>query len=145
MLSGGVLIDRWSGSLVLILGNMLLTAISYLLFSRLSAHPDWLLPLYLLTGVIGGAVSIAVPYLMVGSFPASVRFTCVSLSYNLASVIVGGLTPVRVMFSLRFDPRAHLHHFLVVCAIGILTGVAVLAGNRARLVVEGTYTSRFGP
>jgi predicted MFS family arabinose efflux permease len=138
MLSGGVLIDRWGASLLLILGNVLLMAISYLLFTRLSAHPDWLLPLYLLMGAIGGAVSVTVPYLMVGSFPAFVRFTGVSLSYNLASAIMGGLTPVMIMFGLRFDPLAHLHYFLVVCAVGILTGVAVLAGNRGRLMLERT-------
>jgi hypothetical protein len=69
---------------------------------------------------------------MVGSFPASVRFTGVSLSYNLASAIAGGLTPVMVMFCLRFDPLAHLHYFPIVCAVGILTGVAVLTGQRAR-------------
>jgi predicted MFS family arabinose efflux permease len=136
MLSGGVLIDRWGGGLVLVFGNVVLAALSYLLFSRLNAHPDWLLPLYLLTGAIFGAISITVPYLMVGSFPASVRFTGVSLSYNLAWAVVGGLTPVAVTFALRFDPLAHLHYLLVVCGVSILTGFAVLAGQRARQMLE---------
>lgn len=47
----------------------------------------------------GGAVRRrggAVPYVMVRAFPAEVRFTGISFSYNLSYAIFGGLTPIAV-------------------------------------------------
>ncbi len=38
----------------------------------------------------------AVPYVMVRAFPAEVRFTGISFSYNLSYAIFGGLTPIAV-------------------------------------------------
>ncbi|OPG76622.1 MFS transporter, partial [Pseudomonas ogarae] len=56
-------------------------------------HPAWLFPLYALSGLLVGTIG-AVPYVMVNAFPAVVRFSGLSFSYNLAYAIFGGLTPM---------------------------------------------------
>jgi hypothetical protein len=135
VLAAGPIIDWMDGGRFLIAGSVLLGLITYLLFSRLAAHPGWLLPLYTLVGLAAGVI-VAVPYVMVDSFPSAVRFTGVSLSYNLAWVIFGGLTPMVVIFGLHFDPMAHLHYLLTVDGVGVLTGLVVLVRQPARLRLD---------
>jgi hypothetical protein len=47
--------------------------------------PFALLPLYALAGV-GAGGSVVIPIMMIRAFPASIRFSGVSFSYNLAYV-----------------------------------------------------------
>ncbi|WP_426434518.1 MFS transporter [Bradyrhizobium genosp. P] len=136
LLAAGPIIDWMGGGRFLIAGSVLLGLVTYLLFSQLAAHPGWLLQLYTLAGLSAGVI-VAVPYVMVESFPSAVRFTGVSFSYNLAWAVFGGLTPAVVIFGLRFDPMAHLHYLLIVDAVGLLTGVAVLARQSSRLRPDG--------
>ena len=136
-LAAGPIIDWMGGGRFLITGSVLLGLITYLLFSQLAAHPGWLLPLYTLVGLAAGVI-VAVPYVMVDSFPSAVRFTGVSFSYNLAWAIFGGLTPIVVIFGLRFDPMAHLHYLLIVDAVGVLTGLVVVALQPAQLRLDSS-------
>lgn len=55
----------------------------------------------LCVGVVG-----AVPYVMVRAFPAEVRFTGISFSYNLSYAIFGGLTPIAVTMLMGVSPMA---------------------------------------
>jgi hypothetical protein len=62
----------------------------------------------------------------------------VSFSYNVAWAIFGGLTPIVVIFGLRFDPMAHLHYLLIVDAVGVLTGLGVMALRPAQLRLDSS-------
>lgn len=50
-------------------------------------NPSQLFPHYMLAGFCVGIVG-AVPYVMVRAFPAEVRFTGISFSYNVAYAIL---------------------------------------------------------
>ena len=54
------------------------------------------LPWYAFTGFCVGVVGV-IPFVMVQAFPAAVRFSGISFSYNVAYAIFGGLTPIVVV------------------------------------------------
>ena len=78
--------------------------------------------MYALVGFSVGIVG-AVPYVLVRAFPAEVRFTGISFSYNVAYAIFGGLTPIFVTLIMRVTPMAPAYYVLALSAIGLLTGI----------------------
>jgi MFS family permease len=123
----GLLVDRIGGGWHLLVGSILLGVATFLLYTEILYHPNWLPWLYALVGLCSG-VFVAVPYIMINSFPPPVRFSGIATSYNCASAIVGGMTPVVVTYSIRANPMAHMYCVVVVCALGALTG-ALLIGR----------------
>lgn len=99
----------------------LLIASTYLLYLGASRLPQFLLPLYVLAGAGVGAIGL-VPVVMVRAFPAAVRFSGISFSYNVAYAIFGGMTPVMVSWLAHLDPLAPAHY---VCAAALAGLVAM--------------------
>ena len=93
-------------------------------------RPDLLLPLYAIAGFAVGTIG-AVPFVLVNAFPAHVRFSGLSFSYNLSYAIFGGLTPMAVTLMLKNDPLAPAHYVVALCALGMVT--ALFARKSARL------------
>ncbi|RZA19801.1 MAG: MFS transporter, partial [Proteobacteria bacterium] len=102
-IGSGALADRFGAGKVFVVGSLALLATSWTLFHSLHAHPDWLFPLYAVTGLSVGVIG-AVPYVMVKAFPAVVRFSGLSFSYNVAYAIFGGLTPMAVTLLMKSNP-----------------------------------------
>ncbi len=75
----GRMADRYGAGLTFVAGSVLLALVSWSFYGNLKAHPDWLFPLYALTGFFVGIVG-AVPYVMVNAFPPVVRFSGLSFS-----------------------------------------------------------------
>lgn len=125
----GMLADRFGAGRVFILGSLLLAALTWSFYSNLKAHPDWLLPLYALTGLCVGMIG-AVPYVLVKAFPAAVRFSGLSFSYNLAYAIFGGLTPMVVAFLLKFSPMGPAYYVIALCGLGLLIGLYLFSQRR---------------
>jgi len=125
----GALADRLGAGRVFIVGSLLLLASSWTFYHTLPTHPEWLFPLYALTGLCVGIVG-AVPYVMVKAFPPVVRFSGLSFSYNLAYAIFGGLTPMVVTALLKFSPMAPAYYVAGICTIGLLVGCYLLAKKR---------------
>lgn len=125
----GMLADRFGAGRVFILGSLLLAALTWIFYSNLKAHPDWLLPLYALTGLGVGMIG-AVPYVLVKAFPAAVRFSGLSFSYNLAYAIFGGLTPMVVAFLLKFSPMGPAYYVIALCGLGLLIGLYLFSQRR---------------
>ena len=125
----GMLADRFGAGRVFILGSLLLAALTWSFYSNLNAHPDWLLPLYALTGLGVGMIG-AVPYVLVKAFPAAVRFSGLSFSYNLAYAIFGGLTPMVVAFLLKFSPMGPAYYVIALCGLGLLIGLYLFSQRR---------------
>jgi len=125
----GMLADRFGAGRVFILGSLLLAALTWSFYSNLKAHPDWLLPLYALTGLGVGMIG-AVPYVLVKAFPAAVRFSGLSFSYNLAYAIFGGLTPMVVAFLLKFSPMGPAYYVIALCGLGLLIGLYLFSQRR---------------
>lgn len=125
----GVLADRFGAGKVFMLGSVALGVTSWTLYHSLHAHPDWLFPLYAVTGLCVGMIG-AVPYVMVKAFPAAVRFTGLSFSYNLAYAIFGGLTPLTVTMMVKSNPMGAAWYVAGLCVLGFYVGLHLQAQRR---------------
>jgi MFS family permease len=128
-IAAGALADRFGAGRVFVVGSLLLAASSWTFYSQLRAHPDLLFPLYALTGLFVGTIG-AVPFVMVNAFPAAVRFTGLSFSYNLSYAIFGGLTPMSVALLLKYSPLGPAYYVLALCGLGLLLGLYLLDAER---------------
>ncbi|WP_224243365.1 MFS transporter [Hyalangium gracile] len=127
----GMLTDRFGMGRVLAAGCLALLSASYLLYRGVAQQPEHLVPLYVLAGACVGVVGV-VPTVMVHSFPAAVRFSGLSFSYNVAYAIFGGLTPPLVQLMVKTTPMAPAYYVGAVCLIGLGVSAYLLFVGRAR-------------
>jgi MFS family permease len=125
----GALIDRMGAGRFFVAGSVLLAAAVFLFYTRIGDDPALLKPLYGLAGLCVGVVG-GVPFVMVRAFPAAVRFTGISFSYNVAYAVFGGLTPLVVPLLMHVNPLAHLYYVLALCALGFGVGLWLLRPAR---------------
>ncbi|WP_421241103.1 MFS transporter [Aeromonas enteropelogenes] len=118
----GRLIDSLGSGLTFMLGSLLLAGSTYAFYHGLVAGMAQLVPLYMLAGFAVGIVG-AVPYVMVNAFPAVVRFSGLSFSYNVAYAIFGGLTPMLVTLWMKNDVLAPSHYVMSLSALGFVIGL----------------------
>ncbi|MFH7527275.1 MFS transporter [Aeromonas sp. A5] len=118
----GRLIDSLGSGLTFMLGSLLLAGSTYAFYHGLLAGMAQLVPLYMLAGFAVGIVG-AVPYVMVNAFPAVVRFSGLSFSYNVAYAIFGGLTPMLVTLWMKSDVLAPSHYVMSLSALGFVIGL----------------------
>jgi MFS family permease len=128
-IASGALADRFGAGKVFVVGSLALLISSWTLYHSLHAHPDWLFPLYGFTGLCVGVIG-AVPYVMVKAFPAVVRFSGLSFSYNVAYAIFGGLTPMVVTLLMKSNPMGPAYYVAGICVIGLACGVYLMAKKR---------------
>jgi MFS family permease len=126
----GALLDRFGTLKVAMPGGLFLIAATYALYLGAEARPDLLLPLYAVTGAAVGIITV-VPFVMVKSFPAAIRFSGISFSYNVAYAIFGGITPLAVSGFVAMDRLGPAHY---VSAVVVVFMVTLLV--RARLGVR---------
>ena len=123
-LGAGALVDRFGPGPVLAAGSAALLLCTYGLYLGVGIDPSLLLPLYALTGLFVAIVAV-VPSVLVRSFPAPVRFTGISFSYNLAYAIFGGFTPPLVTLLVKANPLGPAHYVAALCLLGIVVGALV--------------------
>jgi MFS family permease len=128
-IASGALADRFGAGRTFLVGGLLLAASSWTFYSSLKAHPDWLFPLYALTGLFVGTIG-AVPYVMVKAFPPVVRFSGLSFSYNLAYAIFGGLTPMVVSLLMKWDPLGPAYYVAALCGLAVFIGLYLIGQKR---------------
>ena len=76
-----------------------------------------------MTGFFVGVVGV-IPCLMVRIFPAEVRFTGVSLSYNMAYATVGAITaPLTAFLTAKFGGMAPVYYASFTCLICLGIGL----------------------
>jgi MFS family permease len=117
----GLAADRFGPGLTFLVGGALLLASSWLFYTTVKARPELLLPLYALAGLCVGMIG-AIPMVMVKAFPAVVRFSGLSFSYNLAYAIFGGLTPILVSLLLKWSPLGPAYYVGALCLLFMLIG-----------------------
>lgn len=127
----GRLIDAIGSGPTFMLGSLLLAGAAYAFYHGLAAGMDQLIPLYTLAGFAVGIVG-AVPYVMVNAFPAVVRFSGLSFSYNVAYAIFGGLTPMLVTLWMKEDVLAPSHYVVSLAALGFVLGVLLWLRDRSQ-------------
>ena len=125
----GRLIDALGSGPTFMLGSLLLAGSSYAFYHGLVEGTEQLVPLYMLAGFAVGIVG-AVPYVMVNAFPAIVRFSGLSFSYNVAYAIFGGLTPMLVTLWMKNDVLAPSHYVVSLSALGFAIGVLLWLQQR---------------
>ncbi|EPK7360051.1 MFS transporter [Kluyvera intermedia] len=121
-LLAGLIVDKVGASKTFIVGSILLACSSWLFYHLAGTHPEQLFLLYGLVGLCVGVVG-AVPYVMVRAFPAEVRFTGISFSYNLSYAIFGGLTPIAVTMLMGVSPMAPAWYVLALSLLGLALGI----------------------
>jgi len=129
----GAVIDRMGAGKTLIVGCALLGLFSWLFYHTQAQHPLQLLLTYGLAGLSVGVVG-GVPYIMVHAFPAAVRFSGISFSYNVAYALFGGLTPIAVTLLMRATPMAPSWYVLGLAVMGMALGICLPSGLRQRRV-----------
>ncbi|ADV84306.1 MFS transporter [Terriglobus saanensis] len=112
----GVATDKFGVRRVAIPSLLFLVLSTYGLYFGAAHMPSMLLTFYVFAA-IGAASSVLSPLVMVFAFPAKVRFSGVSVSYNLAYAIFGGLTPLLVSWLAHLDRFGPAHY---VAAVAIL-------------------------
>ena len=103
---------------------------SYLFYSWLPGSPDSLSLTYGLTGFFVGAAT-TVPIVAVRSFPAPLRFSGLSFSYNLSYAVFGGLTPIVLTLWLRTTPMAPAYYVGGLAVLGIVLAFVPSYSRRA--------------
>jgi Arabinose efflux permease len=121
-LLAGLAVDKFGASRTFTVGSLLLAASSWAFYHLAGTSPSHLFMLYGLVGLCVGVVG-AVPYVMVRAFPAEVRFTGISFSYNVSYAIFGGLTPIAVTLLMGVSPMAPAWYVLALSLVGLGLGL----------------------
>jgi MFS family permease len=125
----GWLTDRIGPARMLLIGCPMLGIAAYQLYATIQVSPASLVPHYAVAGLAVGIVAV-VPYVMIQAFPAQIRFTGVSLSYNVGYAIFGGLTPLLISWLLQFDPMGPAHYVGAICLLGFGAGIFLFSTSR---------------
>ncbi|MEH0832129.1 MFS transporter [Pectobacterium cacticida] len=140
-IGAGLMVDRWGASKLFIVGSLALAACSWFFYSSAADSTTLLFVSYALVGLSVGVVG-GVPYVMVRAFPAAVRFSGISFSYNVSYAIFGGLTPVFVTLIMAVTPLAPAFYVLALAAVGLLLGLYLqrdLDADARDLSVNGAH------
>lgn len=121
----GAATDRFGVRRVAIPLLLLLITATYSLYIGAERFPSALWIVYVFAGIAAGG-AVLTPIVMIRAFPAPVRFTGVSFSYNLSYALFGGLTPLFVVWLSHLNRLAPAHYVAAVTVLGLL---AILAGG----------------
>jgi MFS family permease len=123
---GGALIDRLGSGRFFLITSPFLAVASFLFYSYAAVSTPVLFGLYALMGLSVGMVG-GVPYVMVRAFPAHVRFSGLSFSYNLSYAIFGGLTPVAISSLMTINRMAPAYYIVFIAGLAFVLGLYLLA------------------
>ena len=122
----GMAADRFGAARVGVIGAIVLVSTTALLYFTLDHHREYFVAAYALAGFTVG-ISGVIPTLMVRAFPAAIRFSGISFSYNAAYAISGGLTPLAVTWWLRSEPFAAVWYVAIACACGLIASLLIVS------------------
>lgn len=125
----GFLADRIGSKWALFLGSLALLGSSSYFYHALPLEGSALFVSYAVTGFFVGSIGV-VPYVLVRAFPAKLRFSGLSFSYNVAYAIFGGLTPVVLTLWLKSDKLAPAHYVAALAAFGCALAFVKVPGTR---------------
>ncbi len=145
--AAGAIVDRVGSGRFFLVSSIFFAIATFAFYSYAAVSLTVLFVLYAIMGLAVGMVG-AVPYVMVRAFPARVRFSGLSFSYNVSYAIFGGLTPLAVAALLPINPMAHAYYLLFIAALTFGLGLYLLAKGdsiEAEVGIEeltGRLTSR---
>lgn len=131
-LAGGALVDVWGGPRALAAGSVALGLSAVALFLDLRSGGGAFLLLSAISGFFVGVAGI-VPSILIAAFPARVRFSGVSFSYNLAYAIFGALTPPLISSAAAvIGPMSPAYYVLLTALVGVGLGLFLASPKGAR-------------
>jgi len=137
----GLLVDRLGAWRGVVLYSLLLPLGIAVLYASLIG--DWLSPglAYAIAGLCCGIVGV-VPSVMVGLFPAQIRVSGISFTYNIAYALWGATTPLMLIALMPWSPWVCVGYCAVMGAVGLLT--AAFFGLHRGMEVDGLMAARIG-
>jgi MFS family permease len=126
----GWLTDRVGSKWALSGGSLALLGASSYFYHSLPLEGSALFIAYGIAGLCVGSIGV-IPYLLVRAFPAHIRFSGLSFSYNLAYAIFGGLTPVVLTLWLKSDQLAPAHYVAALALLGCVLAFVPIPGTRS--------------
>jgi MFS family permease len=129
-IGGGLLVDRIGRARAMLVASVGLALSTYALYFDLQAGGANLFPLYALAGLFAGVAGV-VPAVLVASFPPAIRFSGISVSYNVAYAIAGAATPVLVGYLARTaGGLGPAHYVALVSVAGVAASVYMMVSGR---------------
>ncbi|MCL6244919.1 MULTISPECIES: MFS transporter [Acinetobacter] len=119
----GLLADRFGAGKVMLFGSLLVAIIAGVFYNSLGhVAASTVFTLYMLLGLASGTVGM-VSYSMVKMFPAQIRFSGISFSYNLAYAIAGGITLPLVQWLSLYSNIGAMYYIWTVCLVTFFTAM----------------------
>ncbi|CAG8871192.1 Proline/betaine transporter [Pseudomonas fluorescens] len=132
----GLLVDRLGAWRALLIYSVLLPLGIGGLYASLVGAWGWTGLAYALAGLSCGVVGV-VPSVMVGLFPAEIRVSGISFTYNVAYALWASTTPLALIALMPWSPWVCVGFCLVMGAVGALTagyfGRRELVGGEVRI------------
>jgi sugar phosphate permease len=117
----GLQTDRLGAGKVIIWGLLAVAVIAAVFYNSLGhVSAATVFMLYMLLGLFSGTVGM-VSYSMVKMFPAQIRFSGISFSYNVAYAIAGGITLPLVQWLSLYSKIGAMYYLGVVCTVAFFT------------------------
>lgn len=116
-LFAGYMSDRFGLGRYFMVASLPFAAANFLFYTQVSPDAGNVYMLFGLASFFNGMVGVNACF-MVRAFPSSVRFTGISLAYNVAFAFFGGLTPVVIGALFPTIPLVHLY-YLLIAALGM--------------------------
>jgi len=129
----GMLVDRIGAWRALVLYSLLLPLGIGALYGSLVAGWDTVGTAYALAGLACGVVGV-VPSVMVGLFPARIRVSGISFTYNVAYALWASTTPLLLIALMPWSPWVCVGFCAVMGLVGVLT--ALYFSGREQLSAE---------
>jgi len=127
---GGLLVDWQGKARAMLVASIGLAAATYALYADLSTGGAHLYVLYPIAGLFAGVAGI-VPAVMIAAFPPAIRFSGISLSYNVAYAICGAATPVLVGYLAKSAGGLGPAHYVgLVALVGVGSALYMMARAR---------------
>ncbi|MGB6078491.1 MAG: MFS transporter [Xanthobacteraceae bacterium] len=122
LVAGGASFDRFGAKSLI--GWGIFYGVAYVVFfTLLKSNPALLFPLYALASFGAGALLGVVPPLTIPMFPAEVRFSGFSFSYNCSYAIFGSVTPFAMITSLQYTQIGPPLYIALMGALATLVGL----------------------
>jgi hypothetical protein len=124
-------VDRIGAWRAVLVYSLLLPVGIAILYASLINGGLWLGAAYAVAGLSCGVVG-AVPSVMVGLFPAPVRVSGISFTYNIAYALWASTTPLMLIALMPTRPWICVGYCVVMGAVGV--GSAIVFSRRAQIV-----------
>ena len=141
----GVLADRFGAGRVMLVGAILVASLAGIFYQSLGhASHNTIFMLYMLLGLSSGTVGM-VSYALVKMFPAQIRFSGISFSYNVAYAIAGGLTLPVVQWLSLYSNIGAMYYIWVVCLVSVFTALLYRQRFEKSALAKSTQAESLSP